>query len=246
MTYCVGVLLDDGLILAADTRTNAGVDHIMTVRKIFTFEEPGDRAIILLTAGNLAITQAIVTLLRENTRKRDETTNIMAATSMYRVARVVGNAVREVHGTDAEHLRKHSTDFVCSFLLAGQVKGGTTRLFNVYAAGNFIEATRDTPFMQIGETKYGKPVLDRLVDPKMSLEDAAKCALISYSATIRSNVSVGLPIDLLAYRKDSLRIGARLTIEEGDEYYGKLSTTWSNALQKAFDDIPPPPLEGLR
>lgn len=242
MTYCVGVLVDDGLVLASDSRTNAGVDHLMTFRKMTLFEKPGDRAIILLSAGNLAITQAVVNLLKENAAEQHETLNVMEAKSMFRVARIVGEAVREVHDDEADHLKEHNTNFDANFILGGQVKGGQTRLFHIYAAGNFIEASRETPFMQIGETKYGKPVLDRIISAEMSLGEAAKCVLVSYDSTLRSNVSVGLPIDLVTYQKDSLKIESKLFIDKDDEYFRTLNEGWSGALGKAFDAIPNPDL----
>ncbi|MEX2450709.1 MAG: proteasome-type protease [Rhodospirillales bacterium] len=240
MTYCVGVMVDSGLVLASDSRTNAGVDHIMTYRKMTVFEKPSDRVIVLLSAGNLAITQAVVNLLKEYTTEADETLNLLEAKSMFRVARIVGNAIREVHKVDAPHLHEYHADFNANFILGGQIKGGQTRLFQVYTAGNFIEASPETPFMQIGETKYGKPVLDRIVTPHISLEEAAKCLLVSYTSTLRSNVSVGLPIDLVMYRKDSLKIESKLFIEEGDPYFTKLNADWSNALSKAFENIENP------
>jgi len=242
MTYCVGVLVDEGLVLASDSRTNAGVDQIMTFRKMTVFETPRDRVIILLAGGNLAITQAVVNLLKENAADHDETSNIMAAKSMFRVARMVGNAIREVHKIDAPHLNEHHADFNSNFILGGQIKGGQTRLFQVYAAGNFIEASPETPFMQIGETKYGKPILDRVITPHISLEEAAKCILVSYTSTLRSNVSVGLPIDLVTYRRDSLKIESKLFIDEEDPYFTNLNDSWSDALNTAFNNIPNPDL----
>ncbi len=242
MTYCVGVLVDEGLVLASDSRTNAGVDHLMTFRKMTVFEKPGDRAIVLLSSGNLAITQAVVNLLKENAAEQHETLNLMEAKSMFRVARIVGEAIREVHNDEADHLKEHDTEFSANFILGGQVKGGQTRLFHVYAAGNFIEASPETPFLQIGENKYGKPILDRIITPHISLEEAAKCVLVSYTSTLRSNVSVGLPIDLVTYRRDSLRIDSKIYIDEGDQYFTDLNEGWSIALSEAFDAIPNPDL----
>ena len=242
MTYCVGVLVDEGLVLASDSRTNAGVDHLMTYRKMTVFEKPGDRAIVLLSAGNLAITQAVVNLIKENSAEQAEDLDIMQAKSMFRVARIFGEAIREVYSNEADHLNDHNTNFDANFILGGQVKGGQPRLFHVYAAGNFIEASPETPFMQIGETKYGKPVLDRIITSKTSLEEAAKCILVSYTSTIRSNVSVGLPIDLVAYQRDSLKIDSKLNIDSDDQYFTALNEGWSEALSDAFNAIPNPDL----
>ncbi|MEL0108313.1 MAG: peptidase [Rhodospirillales bacterium] len=242
MTYCVGVLVDEGLVLASDSRTNAGVDHLMTYRKMTMFEKPGDRVIILLSAGNLAITQAVANLLKDNAAEQHKTLNVMEAKSMFRVARIVGEAVREVHDDEADHLKEHNMEFNANFILGGQVKGGKTRLFHVYAAGNFIEASPEMPFIQIGETKYGKPVLDRIITANTSLEEAAKCMLVSYTSTLRSNISVGLPIDLAIYRNDSLKIDSKLYIDEDDEYFRKLNEDWSTALSNAFNAIPNPDL----
>ena len=242
MTYCVGVLVDEGLVLASDSRTNAGVDHLMTYRKMTVFEKPGDRAIILLSAGNLAITQAVVNLIKENATEHVEDLDVMQAKSMFRIARIVGEAIREVYGNEADHLNDHNTTFDANFILGGQIKGGQTRLFHVYAAGNFIEASPETPFMQIGETKYGKPVLDRIITSKTSLAEAAKCILVSYTSTLRSNVSVGLPIDLVAYQRDSLKISSKLNIDSDNQYFTELNEGWSEALSDAFNAIPNPDL----
>ena len=238
MTYCVGALIESGLVLASDTRTNAGVDHVATVRKMHVFEKPGDRVLVLLSAGNLAITQAVVNLLNEAVKQGYETDNLMMAPTLFRAARIVGEALREVHRVDADHLKLHQTDFVASLILGGQIRGEEPRLFNIYAAGNFIEATVDTPYFQIGEMKYGKPVLDRLISSDMSLGECAKCVLVSYSSTMRSNISVGLPIDLLCYRKDSLRVEHRITLDRDDPYFNALREGWSEALQRAFSDLP--------
>ena len=231
--------------MAADSRSNAGVDHLMTVRKMTLFEDPGKRLITLLAAGNLAVTQSTVTILQEWISDGEDENNIMAARSMYRVARIIGRALREIIAIDGEHIGAENADSGASFLLGGQIKGGKTRLYQVYSAGNFIEASPETPFLQIGETKYGKPVLDRLVHSGMSLEEAAKCILVSYTSTLRSNVSVGLPVDLIAYETDSLRVTKKISVEQDTPYFSDLYDTWSQALQQAFDSIPNPDLDAI-
>jgi putative proteasome-type protease len=240
MTYCVGIMIESGLVLASDTRTNAGVDHISTVRKMTVFERPGDRVIVLLSAGNLAITQAVIAVLDERHREENQTCNVFAAPNMFRAATAVGEALREVYRSDGEELRRHFIDFSASFIMGGQIRGEAPRLFLIYSAGNFIEATPETPYLQNGETKYGKPVLDRLVDPKMSLDDAAKSALVSYTSTMRSNVSVGLPIDLVIYRKDSLKLETKVSIERDNAYYTAVREQWSKGLKRAFRRLPDP------
>ena len=240
MTYCVAALLDGGLVLASDTRTNAGVDHVATVRKMTVMERPGDRVIVLLSAGNLAITQSVVSILREHEGARGRAGSLFRAPNMFRVAQAVGEALREVERTDAEHLRRHGVDFGCSFILGGQIKGEAPCLFNIYAAGNFIEATPETPYFQIGEMKYGKPVLDRLLRFDMSLAEAAKCVLVSYTSTIRSNVSVGPPIDLACYRRDSLELEYRTSVAENDPYFRTLTEQWGGSLREAFQALPEP------
>ena len=240
MTYCVAALLDDGLVLASDTRTNAGVDHVATVRKMTVMDRPGDRVIVLLSAGNLAITQSVVSILREHDSTRGRPGSLFRAPTMFRAAQVVGEALREVERTDAEHLRRHGVDFSCAFILGGQIKGEAPRLFNIYSAGNFIEATPETPYFQIGEMKYGKPVLDRLLRFDMSLPEAAKCVLVSYTSTIRSNVSVGPPIDLACYRRDSLELEYRTSVAENDPYFRVLTEQWGGSLREAFDALPEP------
>nr|5LOY_A Chain A, Designed Anbu Protein [synthetic construct]5LOY_B Chain B, Designed Anbu Protein [synthetic construct]5LOY_C Chain C, Designed Anbu Protein [synthetic construct]5LOY_D Chain D, Designed Anbu Protein [synthetic construct] len=240
-TYCVGIRLDEGLVFASDSRTNAGVDNISTFRKMHVFEVPGERVIVLLTAGNLATTQAVISLLEE--RLKDPEERLLTAPSMFEAARLVGEALREVQARDAPALEADGVDFNASFILGGQIAGEPPRLFLIYPAGNFIEATPDTPFFQIGETKYGKPILDRVITPDTSLEDAAKCALVSFDSTMRSNLSVGLPLDLLVYERDSLRVGHRRRIDEDDPYFRMLRKQWSEGLRQAFDSLPDPPWE---
>ena len=241
MTYCVGLLLDDGLVMAADTRTNAGVDNVGKFKKLYTWEKPGQAVFVLLTAGNLAITQAVVSLLTEGTQakrgQKAEGGNLFAAKTMFQAARMVGKAVREVKAIDGEYLQANGDAFAASFIFAGQIGKERPRLFNIYSAGNFIEATADTPFFQIGEHKYGKPILDRVARNDMKLGDAAKMVLLSFDSTLRSNLSVGLPIDLLTYETGSLKIEHTKRIGLDDPYFKMLSTEWSRALRTAFMNI---------
>ncbi len=245
MTYCVGVFVDAGLVLAADSRTNAGVDQIASVEKMFVFEQPGERVIVLLSAGNLAITQSVINLLNEGCAPGgDEVPDLMSAPTMYRAARAVGDALREVHRIDAPHLAEQGIDFNAAFIVGGQIGDERPRLFQVYAAGNFIEASAGTPFLQIGETKYGKPILDRIVEPGASLPEVAKCVLLSYASTMRSNVSVGLPIDLLCYAKDSLTADNRTRIDAGDAYFKSIRGGWDDGLVRVFQELPDPDFVG--
>ncbi len=243
MTYCVGVLLDEGLVLASDTRTNAGVDNVASFRKMTIFNVPGKRNIVLLSAGNLAITQTAVALLDEWRQGKNAKRNIDKAPSMFRVAGIVGAALREVHQQDAEHLKKHNAEFNATFILGGQIKGEPPRLFQIYGAGNFIEAQPETPYVQIGEIKYGKPVFDRLLTMAMPMEEAGKLILISFDSTMRSNISVGLPIDLLMLRKNQFKPPKARRIDAKNGYFSALRMSWGNALRKTFESLPPLPLE---
>lgn len=245
MTYCLGMLLNDGLVMAADTRTNAGVDNVATFRKLRVWERPGERVIVLLSAGNLAITQSVVALLEDSVRleEGDEIApashgRLMTVPGLTAAARAVGEAVRAVHHRDAAALREQGNDFICSFLLAGQVRGGPMRLFMIYAAGNYIEAGEDTPFFQIGETKYGKPILDRVISHETPLAEAAKCALVSFDSTMRSNLSVGPPLDLLIYRRDSLGGAVRRRLRADDPYLLTLRDQWGEGVRRLFHDLP--------
>ena len=237
MTYCIGILLDEGVVLASDSRTNAGIDRVSTFRKMFTFDRPGERFFALLTAGNLSLTQGVVSLMTEWLDNENPEQDLYAVTSMFGAARVVGNALREIHKTDAGYLQQQEVDFSASFILAGQLKGGQLRLFMIYDAGNFIEAMGDTIYFQIGEVKYGKPILDRIIQHDTSLNDAAKCALISFDSTMRSNVSVGPPLDLMIYRRDSLKPGFTVRLEDDDPYLQAVREGWGGAIHKAFHDI---------
>ena len=242
MTYCVGILLDAGLVLLADSRTNAGVDHVSSFRKIAQWEAPGERVVVLLSAGNLAVTQAVTTLLDEGIPDAEGKLGPTMGTvpRMFDAARLVGEAVREVHRNDAEALKAHGYDFAATFILGGQIGGGRVRLFQIYAAGNFIEATAETRFFQIGETKYGKPILDRAVTSVTTLKEAAKLALVSMDSTIRSNISVDPPLDLLVYETNALKISRFKHIDEDDPHFRSLRKRWSGALKRALKNIPAP------
>jgi putative proteasome-type protease len=239
MTYCVALLLDEGLVLASDTRTNAGVDQVAIFPKMHHFEVRGERMITLLTAGNLAITQSVVNRLREAV-KQDEAANINNVSSLFDVASLVGDEVRYAFERDAEHLKNHNADFHASIIVAGQIKGEKPRLFNVYNAGNFIEPSIETPYFQIGETKYGKPIIDRVIKHETEMMDAVKCLLISFDSTIRSNISVAAPIDLMLYRKDSFHGDCQQRIAESDPYYGIIRKGWSEGLKDVFHQLPNP------
>lgn len=240
MTYCVALYLKEGLVMLSDMRTNAGVDHISTFGKMHVFEEPDERVIALLTAGNLALTQSVVTLIQQGVELDGETRTIMTVPSMFEAAQLVGEAVRKVWKRDGAALKEQRVDFDLSILLGGQVRGRRMRLFHVYAAGNFIEATPDTAFFQIGEHKYGKPILDRALSHQTGIKDGVKLVLISMDSTLRSNLSVGLPMDLLVYCRDTQRVEMRRRIGEDDPCFKKISDGWSMALREAFRSLPHP------
>jgi putative proteasome-type protease len=238
MTYCVAIRLRAGLVFLSDSRTNAGVDHISTFRKMTVFEHRGERMMVLLSAGNLAITQAVVQRL-STTRLATEP-SVWNASNLFEAARVVGDAVRQIHKSDAETLSAFNLEFNANFLFGGQIRGEPPRLFHVYAAGNFIEATEESPYFQIGEAKYGKPILDRVITPETTLDEAAKCSLVSMDSTLRSNLSVGMPLDLLVYETDALRVSRFVTVDSSNEYYRMISTTWGRRLRQVFSEIPNP------
>ena len=244
MTYCVSMRLDAGLVFLSDSRTNAGVDHINTFRKMHVFEKEGERVLVLMTSGNLSISQSIVNTLREKLSS-SRAASLNKVKNMFEAAKHVGDCLREVHARDAESLDKFGVDFASSLILGGQIKGEEPRVFSIYAAGNFIEATRETPYFQIGESKYGKPIIDRVVSPKTSLDEAAKCALISMDSTIRSNLSVGLPLDLLIYERDALKIKRRVNITHENAYYQQIGRQWGEQLRQSFADLPDPAWESL-
>ena len=238
MTYCIGILVDSGLVFLSDSRTNAGVDQISTYRKIALFERPGERVMVALSAGNLAVSQAVLGLLRE--QETSGQPGPWSAANLAEATRQVGDAVREVHRRDAASLKEHSIEFNVSMIFGGQIGTEPPRLFCIYAAGNFIEATADTPYFQIGESKYGKPIIDRVVSRSTSLAQAAKCALISMDSTIRSNLSVGLPLDLVTVQRDALRVHSHINIDEQHAYFRMVRTRWSESLRHAFHELPDP------
>ncbi|MCK5777920.1 MAG: proteasome-type protease [Rhodospirillales bacterium] len=240
MTYCLGIRLNDGIVFAADSRTNAGVDNISMFRKLFVFEKPGERAICVLTAGNLAITQAVISQLEEGLDDGSEENNIYNVPSLSEAAKMVGHALRNVRARDDEYLKSEAADTSATFIVGGQIKARRMRLFLVYSAGNYIEATDDTPYMQIGESKYGKPILERVVTPEMELSQAAKCALVSIDSTIRSNVAVAPPIDMVIIRADECKIGMMHRIKADEPYYTDLSKNWGEGLRHLFDSLPTP------
>jgi putative proteasome-type protease len=238
MTYCVAARLKAGLVFLSDSRTNAGLDQISTFRKMNVFERPGDRVMVLMTSGNLAVSQAILNVLGQHDEAGRE--SIWNAANMYEAAMRVGEAVRLVHQRDGRALLQQEVDFNVSLIIGGQIGEERCRLFQVYSAGNFIESHDDTPYVQIGESKYGKPILDRVLTPDTKLDEAAKCALISLDSTLRSNVSVGLPVDLLVYESGSLKVGRFALIDENNEYFRMIRTTWGERLRQVFAEIPDP------
>jgi putative proteasome-type protease len=241
MTYCVALRLKDGLVMLSDTRTNAGVDNIASFAKMY-IHESGDRMICLMTAGNLSIAQSVVNLATEGFESAgsSKTESLATVPSMFGAAQLVGEAVRRMYGVHGEAMKAQSVSFDVAALLGGQIRGRGMRLFQVYSAGNFIEATEDTPFLQIGEHKYGKPILDRAASYDTDPNDAVKLALISMDSTLRSNLTVGLPIDLMVYRRDALKVGLRKRITEDDAYFRALRESWSKALRDAYRVIPRP------
>jgi putative proteasome-type protease len=247
MTYCVAVKLDAGLVFLSDSRTNAGVDQISTFRKMMIYERPGDRFMVLLSAGNLSISQQVREILQiqqidEGADKPPLT--IWNAKSMFDAARVLGAAVRRIHDQDGEALQKAGLDFNASLILGGQIGGESMRLFLVYSAGNFIEATRETCFFQIGESKYGKPVLDRMMRPSTPLEEAAKCVLVSMDSTMKSNLSVGLPLDLVVYEAGALQSSQIVCIDDKNPYFQMIRNSWGEKLRQVFESIDDPQWDG--
>ncbi len=239
MTYCVGLLLNEGMVLLSDTRTNAGLDNISTYRKMFTFEDPGERVIAIMTAGSLSVTQTTIARLREavDDPEASEESSILKAPTMLKVADMVGNMLSKVRGEIDTKLAAMEQGASASMIVAGQRRGGAMRLFLIYPEGNFIEATEDTPFLQIGEHKYGKPILDRVVKPTTSLADAQKAVLLSMDSTLRSNLSVGMPLDLAVIERDALKVGVKRRIEAGDAQFRAMSEAWSKALRDGFQQI---------
>jgi len=236
-------MLDAGMVFASDSRTNAGVDHVSSYRKMHTFVSEGERVIVILTSGNLSVTQSTISLLDHKARNPDSQKTVMNVTSMYEVAELIGGALREVRQRDGAYLHQSNVDASASFIVGGQIRGESQRLFNIYTEGNFIEATRDTPYFQIGESKYGKPVIDRVIKPGTGLLEATKCVLVSFDSTMRSNISVGLPIDLLIYNRNTLRVGFQRHIEESDDYFEMIHKQWGEGLRRVFAQLPNPDWE---
>jgi len=239
MTYCVAMRLDAGLVFLSDSRTNAGVDHINTFRKMTVIERDGERVLVLMTAGNLSVSQSVVNILRERLDRSDQE-NLCSLPNLFEAARHVGSVVREVYQRDAAALQEFGIEFNASIIFGGQIGEEAPRLFNIYAAGNFIEASEDTPYFQIGESKYGKPIIDRVVNRRTTFEEAAKCALISMDSTIRSNLSVGMPLDLLIYERDALQVRDHVSIGPQNAYFNTIRTLWGERLRQAFTELPDP------
>ena len=243
MTYCCGILVREGLVMIADTRTNAGVDNVSTFRKLHIYSEPGEYIMALASSGNLSLSQTVRSMLVEGIENPEtgEIETLMSAPTMFKAAQRIGNAIRAIQNREGRALAEASIDHEVAFLFGGQVKGGRLRLFMIYSAGNFIECTTDTPYLQIGEHKYGKPVLDRAISFDTDLYDALKCGLISMDSTMRSNLGVGLPIDMLVARRDSCKAEVNYRIEPGEPYFQDLRERWSSALREAHLSIPRPP-----
>lgn len=237
MTYCVGVRLEEGLVFASDSRTHAGVDNYAKFCKMTVFEREGDRVLVLLSSGGLAATQAVINVLRK--RAAAQPPHIWTAPSMFDVANLVADAMRDIERRDGPFLESGGLKFNASFILGGQIAGEDMRLFRIYAEGNFIEAGTDTSFLQTGEAKYGKPILDLAVTPNATLEDATKCVLVSFDSTMLSNLSVGMPIDLLCYARDSLKVTMKRRFDTGDVYFESLKQQWIAGTRKVFHDLPP-------
>jgi len=244
MTYCVGMKIDRGLVFMSDTRTNAGIDAISTFRKMHVWEKPGERVVVLMSAGNLATTQNVISIINGRDKPLEERHPAVLDThSMYQTARLIGETVKEVIRDSSPSGEKADSYFNASFILGGQIHGSVPRLFMIYPEGNFIESTEDTPFFQVGETKYGKPIIVRTYERDMSFAEAVKLLMVSFDSTLRSNLSVGLPLDLMLYEKDSLRAGVQRRIGQDDPYYRMISEGWSSALKNAFRSLPDFPEE---
>ena len=242
MTYCVALKLNAGLVFASDSRTNAGVDQIACFKKMRTFVRDGDRVIVILSSGNLSITQSATNLLEQRGRNSD-LPNMWNAASMFDVAKLVGDCLREVRDRDGPFLLEGKVRVGANFIIGGQVQGEPPRIFMMYDEGNFIEATEETPYFQIGETKYGKPIIDRVIHAETPLMDAIKCVLVSFDSTMRSNISVGLPIDLASYSHDSLSLDRVHHITDNDLYFSQISRRWGEGLRGVFASLPDPDWE---
>jgi putative proteasome-type protease len=247
MTYCCGILVRDGLVMIADTRTNAGLDNVSTFRKLHVYSDPGERVMALASSGNLSLSQTVRSMLTEGIENPEtsERETLMNAPTMFQAAQRIGRAIRAIQDVEGKALEEADVDHSVAFLFGGQIKGGRLRLFMIYSAGNFIECTTDTPYLQIGEHKYGKPVLDRAISYDTDLYDGLKIGLISMDSTMRSNLGVGLPIDLLVVRRDTCTPEVNYRIEPGEPYFQDLRERWSGALRAAHIAIPRPPYRTL-
>lgn len=234
MTYCVALKVRDGLVLTSDSRTNAGVDHIATFRKLHVLEVPGERVIFLQSAGNLATTQSVISLLQHQIKSAER--HVLNVPTVFDVAELVGKTIRQVIQRDSG--QNQGVDFSCNMLISGQIKGDEPRLYHVYPQGNFIEACEDTPYFQIGESKYGKPIIDRIINFDTPLDRVLQCALISMDSTLRSNLSVGLPLDVICYNADALENPGISRIDETNENFLRLRAAWSEGIRQLFDSIP--------
>nr|WP_217651857.1 proteasome-type protease [Hydrococcus rivularis] len=237
VTYCLGIVNCFGIVIAADSRTNAGVDYISAYKKLFDFSVPGERVLLICSSGNLSMTQGVITELRRDIQNHEEV-NLHNLSSMYDIARYIGHKSRQIQDRDRQWLERDNIDFQCNFLLGGQVKGEEPQLYLIYPQGNFIQATKETPFLQIGETKYGKPILDRTITYDTPLEAVAKCALLSIDSTMKSNISVGPPINLVMYKADSLVVRHTLELRLGDPYLAKMRKLWEDFVRQAFEAMP--------
>lgn len=237
MTYCLGIINRFGIVMAADSRTNAGVDYISAYRKLFDFSLNGDRILIICTSGNLSVTQGVITSLKRDIQNQEEI-NLHSLHSMYDIAHYIGNKSRQIQDRDRPWLERDKIEFQCNFLLGGQIKGEDPQLYLIYPQGNYIQATKETPFLQIGETKYGKPLLDRTITYDTPLEAMAKCALLSIDSTMKSNISVGPPIHLVMYEANSFSLYNKLQLRLGDPYLAKIRKLWEESVRQAFESMP--------
>jgi len=241
MTYCLAMSLDAGMVFVSDSRTNAGVDNVGRFEKMKVYERAGERVIVVLSAGNLSVTQNALGLLDHQAGRDPNQLSLWNAKSMFEAAGLLGNAMREVERRDGDYMRQNRIDPSASFLLGGQVAGEAPRLFMIYAEGNYIESSRETNYFQIGEIKYGKPIIDRVLTPRTSLRDAVKCAMVSFDSTMRSNISVGPPIDVLVLEAGNLKVSMRQRLDEGDPYLTQIRAAWSEGLKQLFVGLPVPP-----
>ena len=237
MTYCLGILTSSGLVMAADSRTNAGVDYISSHQKLFDFSQEGDRVILICTSGNLSITQGTLTLLRQDISAKADV-SLHTLPTMYEIARYIGSKARQIQEHDRPWLEKDGIDFQCSFILGGQIRGEEPALYLIYSQGNCIQSSKETPFLQIGETKYGKPILDRILTSDTPLESAAKCALLSIDSTMKSNISVGPPISLVMYETNTFKVRYELRLKIGAPYLARIRNLWEISLNEAFERMP--------